>query len=348
MTGDELPLSQFAEPVPYLVMDAQEESVPDYTVPYAWGGVVCGLAVAGVAMRKPNRKTRSGGPLHMSASWDDEDERLYRDGILRGPVQQVFQNKNMAYVVVFNKGTRKEGVYTLQTNVGAAKAQLLTFENPADAERFAERLQQEQFNVGGTGSFVSLAPQPHIWDARRIAEFCRSGGFEVALVRNGGKIAPPEYNTYDQSQFGTRRGPAYQSGPRGMQEGGPHDWSPPVRGYDQRRRAQDILRKTKASMSPQQRRGQEVWSAAMRNAHLGRGAGQMEICGQEECGFDELPGERNLLEYLYEGGEPREDGPSSGPGRPGPFGPSGPPGGGPPGSWGPGGTPFSPPGTWGP
>merc|ERR1719174_3281036 len=74
MAGNELSLPQFAEAVPYLVMDAQEESVPDYTVPYALGGVVCGLAVAGVAMRKPNRKTRSDGPLRMSAGWDDEDE----------------------------------------------------------------------------------------------------------------------------------------------------------------------------------------------------------------------------------------------------------------------------------
>jgi hypothetical protein len=50
--GNELPL-QVVEPVPYLVADVREESAPDYSSGYAVSFVVCSLAVAGVAMRRP-------------------------------------------------------------------------------------------------------------------------------------------------------------------------------------------------------------------------------------------------------------------------------------------------------
>jgi hypothetical protein len=51
MASNQMPI-QFAEPAPYYVMEVEEESVPDYSVPYALSFAVCGLAVAGVAMSK--------------------------------------------------------------------------------------------------------------------------------------------------------------------------------------------------------------------------------------------------------------------------------------------------------
>jgi hypothetical protein len=66
MGGNEMSL-QFAEPVPYLVSDVREESVPDYSAAYTLSFAVCALAVAGAAMRKPivraNRRMRVEAPV---------------------------------------------------------------------------------------------------------------------------------------------------------------------------------------------------------------------------------------------------------------------------------------------
>jgi hypothetical protein len=66
LAGNEMSL-QFAEPVPYLVADVREESVPDYSAAYSLSFAVCALAVAGAAMRKPivraNRRMRVEAPV---------------------------------------------------------------------------------------------------------------------------------------------------------------------------------------------------------------------------------------------------------------------------------------------
>jgi hypothetical protein len=66
LAGNEMSL-QFAEPVPYLVSDMREESVPDYSAAYSLSFAVCALAVAGAAMRKPivraNRRMRVEAPV---------------------------------------------------------------------------------------------------------------------------------------------------------------------------------------------------------------------------------------------------------------------------------------------
>ena len=62
----------------------------------------------------------------MSESWNaDDDEQLRREmekmmggqDLIRGPAEQVMRYRTMAYVVVFNRGTPNEGVYTLETQV---------------------------------------------------------------------------------------------------------------------------------------------------------------------------------------------------------------------------------------
>jgi hypothetical protein len=294
----------------------------------------------------------------MSANhWDDEDEeQLFREmhnmkdstqQLVHGPADHVLRNKPAAYVVIFNQGTEKEGVYTLEPRVGGTKAQLLTFDNAEDAHRFTHRLQGEDFNVVGGMSSVSLAAQPLMWDARRIFYFCQSGDFEVALVPAGGMITPPENNTYDPARFG--RGPQedrFQSRTQAqrrrpdvwsMQPRGQDVWSMAKhgydqrqsmrnnmtnRGFDQRRRAQEILRRT--NMTQNQRRGQDIWAAAMRNADEHRRNAE-ELCGIEECGMDKYLGERDLFEKLYGNGRYGPDGPGAWPGPwrpgPGPFGP---------------------------
>jgi hypothetical protein len=308
---------------------------------------VCALAVAGVAVRKPMARvnqTRATSQPRMSANhWDDEDEeQLFREmhnmkdstqQVVRGPADHVLRNKHAAYVVIFNQGTMNEGVYTLESEVGGSKAQLLTFDNAEDAHRFAHRLQGEDFEVVGGMNSMSLAAQPLMWDARRISEFCHSGDFQVALVPAGGMITPPENNTYDPARFG--RGPqedrfqsrtqAQRRGQSGlsMEKRGydqrPSMWNDMTnRSFDQRRRAEEIQRRT--NMTPNQNRGQEIWAAAMRNAD-GHRRNAEELCGIEECGLDQYPGERNLFEKLYDEGPFGPDGPGPWPQGPGRFGP---------------------------
>jgi len=230
--------------------------------------------------------------------------------------------RTMAYVVVFNRGTPNEGVYTLETQVGGLKGQLLSFENSIDARRFAQMLRREDFKVVGGESSVSLEAQPFMWDTRRIEQFCQGGDFEVALVPSGGTVTPPEKNLYDPARFGERLpSPEEKFERRTTMRGSMWDNAP--RGYNQRQHAQNILRKTNKS---NQRRGQEVWAAAMRNAQNDENNSQAnfgaEMCGFEECGLDKYLFERDLFESLYGSGPWGQGPPGPGPwGRgPGPYG----------------------------
>jgi hypothetical protein len=287
-------------------------------------------------------RTRAGGPPLMSDSWSaDDDEELRREmdrslgsqQLIRGPAEHVMRYRIMAYVLVFNRGTPNEGIYTLEGSAGGSRGQLLTFENTEDANRFASQLEGTDFTVVGNESRVSLEAQPLLWDSRRIAHFCQGGNFEVALVPSGGMITPPEKNMWDPERFG--------DGPSSSQERFQNRFSMQNRAaWDQRRRAHDILRNT--NMTNGQKRGQEVWEEATRNAMGGSDRRQPlgeEMCGVEECGLDKYLGERDALERIYGSGpwgtEPYGPGGGPGPWGPGPEGP-GPYGRGPygPGRWG--------------
>jgi hypothetical protein len=259
----------------------------------------------------------------MSDSWNaDDDEALRREmerslgsqQLIRGPAEQVMGYRIKAYVIVFNRGQENEGVYTLEASAGGPKGQLLTFENTEDANRFASLLQGEDFTVVGNRGRVSLEAQPLMWDSRRIEHFCQGGDFEVALVPSGGMITPPEKNMWDPERFG--------DGPSSSQERFQNRFSMQNRAaWDQRRRAHDILRNT--NMTNGQKRGQEVWEEAMRNAMGGSDRRQPlgeEMCGVEECGLDKYLGERDAFEKMLGSGGP---GQGPGPWGPGPDGPDG-------------------------
>ena len=76
----------------------------------------------------------------------------------------------------------------------------------------------------------------------------------MTLVPSGGMLTPPENNSYDPQRFGERLpSPEEKFERRTTMRGSMWDNAP--RGYNQRHRAQNILRKTNKS---NQRRGQEV------------------------------------------------------------------------------------------
>lgn len=129
--------------------------------------------------------------------WSSSDDKDLQDAISRvqttrlGPPDYVLSGMQAAYVLVFNAGQHDEGVYTLQGRASDSHSYVLAFEETDDAERFAQLLQAEGFDLA----------TPSIWDARQLTTFCSMGDFEVSLVPNGGMITPPAKNEYDRDAY---------------------------------------------------------------------------------------------------------------------------------------------------
>lgn len=108
-----------------------------------------------------------------------------------GHPQSVMVGMDTAWVLIFNAGRHDEGVYTLQGRTSRASAYVLAFERTDDAERFAQLLQAEGFDI----------PTPLMWNIEQLSNFCEAGPFEVSLVPQGTLITPPTKNEYDHDAF---------------------------------------------------------------------------------------------------------------------------------------------------
>ena len=108
-----------------------------------------------------------------------------------GHPQTVMSGMDTAWVLIFNPGKHDEGVYTLQGRATSTSAYVLAFERTDDAERFAQLLQAEGFDL----------PTPLCWNQEQLSTFCEAGPFEVSLVPQGTLITPPTKNEYDHDAF---------------------------------------------------------------------------------------------------------------------------------------------------
>jgi len=137
-----------------------------------------------------------GSPLRMPEQWSDSDYSALSRAIWResentknrvrtGPAAAVLSHAPAAYVVIFNKGTEDEGVYTLQSQVDPRKQHLLTFENSGDADRFANLLQ---------GQGLDQLGKPLMWESATIVEYCEACEYAVTLVPVGTVFTPPQTN----------------------------------------------------------------------------------------------------------------------------------------------------------
>jgi hypothetical protein len=144
---------------------------------------------------------RCASPLVMASndeswnSWDDaalrEHMNLHRPSAHCGPPERVLRGLKAAYVLIFNAGMADEGVYTLQGQAAAASAYVLAFELTDDADRFAQLLMAEGFDLA----------TPLLWETNQLSAFCEAGEFEVSLVPQGAMITPPTKNEYDNDAF---------------------------------------------------------------------------------------------------------------------------------------------------
>merc|ERR1719482_268375 len=144
-----------------------------------------------------------GSPLRMPEQWSDSDYSALSRAIWResentkqrvrtGPAAAVLSHAPAVYVVIFNKGTEDEGVYTLQSQVDPRKQHLLTFENSGDADRFANLLQ---------GQGLDQLGKPLMWESAKIVEYCEACQYAVTLVPVGTIFTPPQKNEMDNDAF---------------------------------------------------------------------------------------------------------------------------------------------------
>jgi hypothetical protein len=129
--------------------------------------------------------------------WSGSDDAYLRDAINKAQATKlgnpgyVLAGMNAAYVLIFNAGQHDEGVYTLQGRASSTHSYVLAFEATDDADRFAQLLQAEGFDLA----------TPLCWESEQLINFCTAGDFEVSLVPGGGLITPPAKNEYDHDAF---------------------------------------------------------------------------------------------------------------------------------------------------
>ena len=148
------------------------------------------------ALRTAGHRARAGQTC--MCQWDDHDEAALHNAIAKchsttrlGEPGYALQGLNSAYVLIFNPGKPDEGVYTLQGAMTRASAYVLTFESTDDADRFAQLLQAEGFDL-------ATAMQ---WEVGQLEAFCHAGEFEVSMVPAGSLITPPAKNEFDIDAF---------------------------------------------------------------------------------------------------------------------------------------------------
>jgi hypothetical protein len=148
------------------------------------------LALAGRWINGPGDKQGDG--------WTDDDDAALAHHISAhastakcGEPERILHGIDSAWVLIFNVGRHDEGVYTLQGRASCPTAYVLAFERTDDAERFAQQLSSEGFDLA----------KPLQWDVAQISAFCSAGEFEISLVPDGALITPPNKNEYDLEAF---------------------------------------------------------------------------------------------------------------------------------------------------
>ncbi|MGK7933317.1 MAG: DUF3110 domain-containing protein [Microcystaceae cyanobacterium] len=85
------------------------------------------------------------------------------------------------FVLLFNAGTDKEGIHTLQIG---DRHKILMFKLEDDATRYALQLEAQDFPV----------PTVEAIDSMEIEEFCRQADYDWEIVNEDKTIIPPEQN----------------------------------------------------------------------------------------------------------------------------------------------------------
>jgi hypothetical protein len=90
-----------------------------------------------------------------------------------------------AHIILFNPGTDREGVHTIEFPKGSGNNLILAFESRTECEKFSALLKDQNF----------FDPSPQEMDLESLEEYCDQIGVKVQVIPKGMHIAPPEETT---------------------------------------------------------------------------------------------------------------------------------------------------------
>lgn len=152
---------------------------------------------------------------------EDEFEKLKRS---RDEFQFIFEidddlKPTMAHIVLFNPGTDREGVHTIEFPKGSGNNLILAFESRTECEQFSALLKDQNFfdpsvsttrpNLFMPKDFYSLRlmlcifftniifefTQPQEMDLESLEEYCDQIGVKIQVIPKGMNIVPPQETT---------------------------------------------------------------------------------------------------------------------------------------------------------
>jgi hypothetical protein len=90
-----------------------------------------------------------------------------------------------AHIVLFNPGTDREGVHTIEFPKGSGNNLILAFESRIECEQFSDLLKDQNF----------FDPSPQEMDLESLEEYCHQIGVKVQVIPKGMHIVPPQETT---------------------------------------------------------------------------------------------------------------------------------------------------------
>lgn len=146
-----------------------------------------GLGNYGAAFRAQQRALRNAGPYRQHPPppqlphHPHHPQQFFDSG--PGPTQS---DAATSWVLIFDEGRPNEGVYT--HTLGGGRPAVLVFECEDDADRFAQSLLGQGFDLA----------RPLAWSADDLTAFTRQAGFEVNRVPRGVQPPPPKNHFLDE------------------------------------------------------------------------------------------------------------------------------------------------------
>ena len=137
------------------------------------------LFLASCLMSRTNHPFRTLSLSNRSPSMTMRENSEFFDGIRAVRAQDI---ATAGWVLLFDPGTEKEGVYTIQN---ARAISVVAFEIFDDAYKFAGALAQQDFEMAS----------PTRWHADVLSIFCKLREYSVLIIPSGTTLRAPARNT---------------------------------------------------------------------------------------------------------------------------------------------------------
>lgn len=118
--------------------------------------------------------------------FDDDFDRVSRE---REAFQFIFHvsedmKPDSVHIILFNPGTDREGVHTIEFPKDSGNNMILAFESRVECDQFSATLREQQF----------YDPTPQEMQLLPLEDYCEQIGVKVQVVPKGMKLQPPKEN----------------------------------------------------------------------------------------------------------------------------------------------------------